>query len=413
VLLQGNLKEFNLPNIFQLVKMSAKTGALTIKREEEWGRIFFRNGQIYYAFTVPQALPIGERLVKAGKITTAQLKAALTEQKASDESARLGTILLEQGVIDRKTLETAVRAQIEDAAFDFFGWTEGEFSFSADEVNDEDILVEMNVENVIMEGCRRIDEWELIFDALGSLERVAHLTYDERVDEHGEVRFTPDEWRVCCHIDGRRDINTVLRDCGLDRFTAAKLIYGLHSNGLVSVSEPMIEGIGKGRSIAIRGPIDIYNEVFLNTLTDSNVIKHLRVEMIDEKEVEIPIYAASLPPLNGNGDEETLVFTASTASPDAAWKHLAKESSAFVLLANANSDDSLRSTQRDLAFVRELGELPVVVATYVSMADEAVSPKVVRKVLGLKADVPVVQCSLRDRDSVMAVISTAIDLAGD
>jgi len=29
LLLQGNLKEFSLPNIFQLVKMSAKSGALS------------------------------------------------------------------------------------------------------------------------------------------------------------------------------------------------------------------------------------------------------------------------------------------------------------------------------------------------------------------------------------------------
>ena len=44
MLLQGNLKEFSLPNIFQLVKMSAKSGALTIRRGQESGKIFFRNG---------------------------------------------------------------------------------------------------------------------------------------------------------------------------------------------------------------------------------------------------------------------------------------------------------------------------------------------------------------------------------
>ena len=57
MLLQGNPKEFSLPNIFQLVKMSAKSGALTIRRGEDWGKIFFRNGLICYAFAVPQHLP--------------------------------------------------------------------------------------------------------------------------------------------------------------------------------------------------------------------------------------------------------------------------------------------------------------------------------------------------------------------
>jgi hypothetical protein len=416
VLLQGNLKEFSLPNIFQLVKMSAKSGALTIRRGDEWGKIFFRNGLIVYAFSVPQTLPLGERLVKGGSITSRQLKSALAEQKRRGEGARIGAILLRSEKIDRATLEGAVREQIQDAAFDFFSWSDGEFEFSADEVADEeDILVEMNVENVIMEGCRRIDEWELIFQHLGSLERVPHLTYNERVEERGEVTLTAGEWRVIVHIDGRADINTILRDCGLDRFGGAKVIYSLYSSGLIIVTDAVIETIGKGVSVAVRGPIDIYNEVFLNTLTDANIVKQLRVELIDEKEVEIPIVAGQLPAeADGDGEQkapDVLVFTAAANAPEQAWKRLAGESSAWVLLANANDDDSLRTVRKDVAFLRALGDVPFVVATYVSMADDAVSPRQVQKVLGLDPAVPVLACHLRDRESVTGVVRAALERA--
>ena len=75
MLLQGNLQEFSLPNIFQLVKMSAKSGSLTIRRDGESGKIFFRNGMISYAYSSPQLLPLGERLVKAGAISPARAQA--------------------------------------------------------------------------------------------------------------------------------------------------------------------------------------------------------------------------------------------------------------------------------------------------------------------------------------------------
>jgi hypothetical protein len=419
VLLQGNLQEFSLPNIFQLVKMSAKSGSLTIRREGESGRVFFRNGMITYAYSSPQLLPLGERLVKAGAITGAQLKQALAAQKKSAESARLGHILLKQGVLDRETLEQAVREQIQDTAFNFFSWTDGEFEFGADDSPpEEDILVEMSVETVIMEGCRRIDEWELIFEQLGSLERVPHLTYGDHVDDEGSLTLTAEEWRVVVHIDGRADINTILRDGGLDRFRGAKVIYSLFSSGLITVTEPVIESIGKGPSVAVRGPIDIYNEVFLNTLTDSNVVKQLRVELIDEKEVEIPVVAGQLP-ANGNGNgvggagggEDVLVFTAASTCPEQAWRRLAGESSAWVLLANANDADSLRSTRADLDFVGGLGKVPFVVATYMSMAGEEMSPKQVAKALGLDAKAPVLPCRLRDRESVASVVRAALELA--
>ncbi len=420
MLLQGNLREFSLPNIFQLVKMSAKSGALTIRRDEEWGKIFFTNGLINYAFSVPQQLPLGERLVQAGMLKRAQLKQALSAQKkAGKEGPRIGTILLEKVFLERAQLEQAVRDQIQDAAFDFFSWADGEFSFSAEErPDDQDILVEMNVENVIMEGCRRIDEWELIFEHLGSLERIPHLACNVGVEDRGEVRLTPDEWRVVVHIDGRADVNTILRDCGLDRFHGAKVIYSLFSSGLVTVSEPVIDGIGKGVSICVRGLIDIYNEVFLTTLTDSNVTKQLRVELIDEKEIEVPIVAGTLTEPGGETESElgaigdVLVYTSVNSAPEIAWARIARDASAFVLLVNANDPDSLRAARPDIAFAKGYDGVPFVVATYTTMVDDAVEPDAARKALGVGLDVPIVACSLRDRTSVTGVVRAAIDLVG-
>ena len=184
------------------------------------------------------------------------------------------------------------------------------------------------------------------------------------------------------------------------------------------MSEPAIESIGSGLSVAVRGPIDIYNEVFLNTLTDANVVKQLRVELIDEKEVEIPVIAGQLQSSNGDGgegvaDEDVLVFTASASSPEQAWRHLAGESSAWVLLANANDRDSLRATKSDLDFVRSLGDVPLVVGTYVSMADDELSAKQVAKLLGVDAAVPVIPFQLRDRESVLGVLKAALELVSD
>jgi len=424
VLLQGNLREFSLPNVLQLVKMSAKTGALSINREAESGKIFFRNGQIYFATAHPGTMPIGERLVKSGHVTSKQLRAALAEQKKKSSKGRIGQILLEHGYIDRPTLEQSVRDQIEDVTFNFFSWVDGEFAFEADEtVTDEDILVEMNVESVIMEGCRRIDEWELIFDTLGSLERVPRLHYNDIVEEDGGVKLAPDQWRVVCWIDGRHDINTVLKECGLDRFNGAKVIYDLHKAGLLTVADSAIEEIGRGRSIVVRGPIDVYNQVFISTLAESNVTEHLRVELIDEREVEIPMVAATY---SSNGVEidpdedvrstdtsEALVFTATVSSPEEVWRRFAEQSSAFIVLANANSIDSLKSSARDLTFVRKLGSMPIVVATYVSMDEDSLDPAAVAKTLGLPDQIPVLPCSLRERDSVETVVKKAIALIGE
>ena len=57
--------------------------------------------------------------------------------------------------------------------------------------------------------------------------------------------------------------------------------------------------------------------------------------------------------------------------------------------------------------------MPIVVATYVSMEEDSLDPAAVAKALGLPDEIPVLPCSLRDRDSVEAVVKKAIELIVD
>lgn len=173
----------------------------------------------------------------------------------------------------------------------------------------------------------------------------------------------------------------------------------------------MIQNIGRTFSVAVRGPIDIYNEVFLSTLTEGGVVRQLRVEIIDDKEVETPVLAGRVALDGGPHEDGILVFTAPASASDEVWLRVAGQANAWVVLANANDIDSLRSTRLDLEFVRGLGRLPLVVGSYVSMADEEFSAAQVAEILGLDADIPVIPFHLRDRESVVAVVRGVLQSA--
>jgi hypothetical protein len=411
MLLQGSLQEFSLPNVLQLVKMSAKTGTLTLRCEERWGRLYFRGGHIYYAFVDPQVMPLGERLVRAGTITPQQLEEALSVQRSGPEGTRLGTVLERLGYIDRGTLAEAIGDQIEEAAFDLLGWMEGEFEVLGDAPPaDEDIVLELTVDGVIIDGCRRIDEWDLVMASLGSLQHIPRLEYAEGVDDHGGVSFSPEEWRVISLVDGRRDAGSVIRDSGINRFRAAKVLRRLVEEGLAVMRPAAIEGLEDATAVVVRSPIDFYTEVFLTTLNEETLTHHLLALNLDEQEVEVPMVAVTLPDEEG-GDEQTLVYALGSGTHEPAWRELARRSTAGVLLINANSADSVRASTGDLLAATAVGTLPLVVATYVSVADEPVAEEVVRKNLALPANVPVVALELRDRDDVARVVDVALKRA--
>lgn len=411
MLLQGSLQEFSLPNVLQLVKMSAKTGTLEVHREERSGHLYFRGGHVYYAAVDPATMPIGERLVRAGAITPRQLEEGLAAQREAGGGRRLGSVLVSLGFVDRETLAMAVADQIEEAAFDLLSWTEGQFEFSGEgPPPDEDILVELTVDGLIIDGCRRIDEWDLVMASLGSLQHIPRLEYGEAVDDQGSLSLSAEDWRVISLVDGRRDAGSVIRDSGLNRFLAASILRKLVDQGLAVMRPAAIEGIGDALAVIVRSPIDFYTEVFLSTINEEGLTRHLLMISLDEEQIEVPMVAVTLPEEEGE-EEQTLVFALGSGTHQPAWRELAGRSAAAILLVNANSQESVRASVEDLRAIRAIERLPLVVATYVSVSDEPVAESVVRKGLGLDDAVPVHPCELRAAGDVGNVVAAALAAA--
>ena len=161
------------------------------------------------------------------------------------------------------------------------------------------------------------------------------------------------------------------------------------------------------------GPVDIYNEIFLTTLTGGNLIKQLRVEIIDGKDVEIPIVAGRVRPEQGeNGDGSgVFVFAVAGTAPESAVTRLAGRSSAWIVLADGRDEASVGAARAQVEYVKNLGAAPLVVAAYSPVAGEGLGTDAVAAALGLGADAAVIPCRLRDRDSVLGVFNAAVERA--
>jgi hypothetical protein len=397
--LVGQVKDVSLPEIFRLLKMSVKTGALRIREGKRLGEVFFRDGEIYYATSSSSGLPLGERLVKGGKLRQVDLSAALAEQRESSSPRLLGAILKEKDLVSEEALESYVQDQIADAVFSLFAWPNAEFAFvpgGAPTV--DDIVVSLDAESVIMEGCRRVDEWNMIMTALGSLEKVPALSAPTLAQQ---VVLKRHEWDVLCFIDGRRDIHTIIADSGFDRFGTAKIIYGLLSAGLVVTHDPTLELLGQKVAVALKGPIDIYNLTFLTATCTSDISSHRRVEVVDGEEIEVQISAG----IREDDSGSALVYFAEARTPRSVVQRMALETSGYVVLVNMNSMDSVLASQADIALMQSIGDRPYVVAAYASMVDERVSVAQIRDILGLPEKVPVVTCGLRDPEDIASVLA--------
>ncbi len=238
--IEGPLKELGIHDVFQLLDLSRKTGVLTVssRLRHNQGRVYFDDGKVVAAEVQSNPHPLGELLVRAGKVTEADLRRARDMQEQGD-GRRLGEILVVIDAISERELERQVRFQIEEVVFELMSWREGYFSFEEGPLEriPAEAAIRIATESVLMEGARRIDEWSRIEGKIPHLGVVPMLAPGGD-GESGGLDLLPAEWEVLAAIDGHASVREIARQLARSEFDVAKIIFGLEAAGIVCIGDP-------------------------------------------------------------------------------------------------------------------------------------------------------------------------------
>jgi hypothetical protein len=179
--LAGDLQEFPLTDIIQLVDLSKKTGCVDIEGHRGskvfTGRIYFRDGKIIGA-EMPGHTPL-------------------------------------------------------DAVYTFFTVTEGPFSFRDNVVLEEQTITVSN-EVIIMEGIMRQDAWQdrEDEDEGPTLTMVPRLVPNP-TSGSSDINLQAEEWRVLTMVNGKNTVAQIAQRSGLGEGRTREIIGELLSSGLI------------------------------------------------------------------------------------------------------------------------------------------------------------------------------------
>ncbi|MCI0330938.1 MAG: DUF4388 domain-containing protein [candidate division Zixibacteria bacterium] len=240
--LEGSLNRFSVAEVFQLLSFSRKTGTLGLQRQEEVAMVYFQQGNVIYAYTPKQKVPLGELLIEQGILTEKQLAAALAE-KSKQPNRRIGEVFVNQGHVSRSQLEEAVRRQVEELIYRLLHWETGNFKFYENEFpTEEEVLIQISTENLILEGVRRLDELEEVKERLPDFGTV-FVVKPIPPQRIRDIALKGDEWNILALVDGRKDIYQIVERSNLDRLATLKNLAALYMSGLV---EPVKDGSDGG-----------------------------------------------------------------------------------------------------------------------------------------------------------------------
>ncbi len=238
--LKGNLRDFNLTQLLNLINLARKTGTLSIEASGQQAQISFKEGKLVFASLGDQDGHLAQVLYKAGRLSQEQTRTILS-RAGTTSNKRLGMMLIEAGHLSQDDILRSVRQHTQDVVFRVFTWPVGTFRFEPNVLPPEDrITVPINLENIIMEGTRRVKEWEQLQDELPNLDMA--LRFTDRPDARlRNINLSVEEWRVVSFINPRNSIRQIAKANSMNDFQIRRIVYGMLQAGLVELIRP--EGV--------------------------------------------------------------------------------------------------------------------------------------------------------------------------
>src|SRR5260221_3297006 len=279
--LEGTIKDFGLPDIFQLIGVQRKTGLLTLKHDQDQVTVVFENGMVVNADSASKRLEdrLGNVLVKQGKLSKERLEEALATQKQTLQ--RLGHVLIKQSYITPKDLKDAITVQVSQIVFKVFRWRDGEYHFAPTEAVDYDRenFNPMSADFILMEGIRMVDEWPIIEKKIPSMDIVFKPAVDPNSIEVGggaeeagggaepkrsaasssnKIRLTPEEERIFRKVDGVNTVQAIIDSVGMSEFDTCRMLFDLLNRNLITTvgrgAAKQAEATPEGDSVASSTP---------------------------------------------------------------------------------------------------------------------------------------------------------------
>ncbi len=233
MILSGQLEDFSLPDILQLLLQQKKTGNLTLTRGKEKSEISLSQGTIT---SVRNGLQnpenkIREMLIESGRISSEDFQ--LLQNLSQQVNRPLLTTLVAKGHATEEEKESWLQLAAEDMICDLFAWTEGHYDFTTGQKSQAGFVQSISTEFACMEGMRRIDDWPRLKESLPEdtlvFRKISDI-YNDGDDQSWEHAL----WEK---INGRKTLKQLEKEMPFGTFRLYEMILGLWNRGHIEPAE--------------------------------------------------------------------------------------------------------------------------------------------------------------------------------
>ncbi|MBS3754686.1 MAG: DUF4388 domain-containing protein [Desulfobacterales bacterium] len=227
---KGDLNTFSFACLLQILSYEEKTGRLWIKSENNLVQMFLRNGNLLFATESRKSNRIGSLLVNHGIIDQKALDTCLALSRERNQG--IGTTLVQEEYLTLHHLNTFLLRQAENTIYNVMLWESGEFIYKDEQINMKTKAGgNLDTMNLLLEASRRIDELSVLKKRIPDDQIV--LKRCENWEQTRAAELDASERRLLALVDGNRTVRDLLDQTGYDDFTGFKALYTLIASGAI------------------------------------------------------------------------------------------------------------------------------------------------------------------------------------
>lgn len=229
--MQGQLGEKIIPDLIREISGKEASGLLRVSRGKVIKAIFFEKGVPVFAISNLGSDQLERRLLDQRLATEAQIQQAKLK---ADKPHRLGSVLVQQGVLSGKAMQGLVRDQVMTIILSLFEWVQGEYVLDDKIRASHEVTLDISVSDILLEGARHAASNDVVAAALAPADgillrsKVSSLQIDAG-------RLNPAESYVLSRIESATAVSDVAVLIGLPEEDAQRAICALVAAGFLKL----------------------------------------------------------------------------------------------------------------------------------------------------------------------------------
>ncbi len=231
--LKGDISDFDLSDIFQLIGMQRKSGVLTLRRGTDQFFVEFDVGIIRTLIQQRQSKKISflDHLMKNRIIDLHEY--SNIQRGLNQPDANITHLLAEKTALSGEQAAHISEDYVKMNLVEILGWNEGSYDFAinAKAAGRQEVNVALSVEGLLLECLSRLDELKRIHPDFCSL----HVVLVRKQRDMTTETLNPDVARILVALDGKANLREVADSLGVHPYLAMESTADLIKSDYVQI----------------------------------------------------------------------------------------------------------------------------------------------------------------------------------